>query len=64
MDIQPSFNEYKVVTCMCQYFSKNEDQCWQTTKQTPKLASENNMRSHDNIKTIAKPYLTSPECSV
>ena len=27
MDIQLAFNEYKVVTYMCQYFSKTKDQC-------------------------------------
>ena len=29
MGIQPVFNEYKAVTCMCQNFSKTEDQCSQ-----------------------------------
>ena len=28
MDIQSVFNEYKAVTCMCDYFSKTENHTW------------------------------------
>ena len=34
MDIQPVFNEYKLVAYMCQSFPKTEDQCSQVIKQT------------------------------
>ena len=64
MDIQLVFNEYKAVTYMCQYFSKTEDQCSQAMKQAAKEAFENNMHHHDTMKTIAKAYLSSRECSV
>ena len=64
MDMQPVFNEYKAVAYMCQYFSKTEDQCSQTMKQTAKEAFENNMHHHDTMKTIAKAYLSNRECSV
>ena len=37
-NIQPVFNDYKPVTCMCQYFSKTEDQCSQAMKQPAKEA--------------------------
>ena len=53
MDIQHVFCGYKRITCMCQYFSKTEDQCSQEMKQTTKEAFENNMHHHD-MKTIAK----------
>ena len=64
IDIQPVFNEYKAVTSMCQYFSKTEDQCSQAMRQAVKEAYENNMHHHDTMKTIAKAYLGSRECSV
>ena len=32
-DIQPVLNEYNAVTCMCQIFSKTEDQCLQAINQ-------------------------------
>ena len=56
MDIQHVFNEYKAVACMCQYFSKTEDQCSKAMKQAAKEAFENNMHHHDTMKTIAKVY--------
>ena len=64
MDIQPIFNEHKAVTYMCQYFSKTEDQCSQAMRQAAKEALEDNMHYHDIMKTIAKAYLSSRECSV
>ena len=58
MDRQTVFNEYKAVTYMCQYFSKTEDQCSQSMKQTGEKAFENNMYHHDTMKTIAKAYFS------
>ena len=49
---------------MCQYFSKNEDQCSQAIKNEAKKAFENNTHHHDTMKKIAKAYLTNRECSV
>ena len=49
---------------MCQYFSKTEDHCSKAMKQAAKEAFENNMHHHDTLKTIAKAYLSSRECSV
>ena len=45
---------------MCHYVSKNEDQCSQTIKQVAKETFEN----YGTMKTIAKAYLSNPECSV
>ena len=51
------------MTYTCQYFSKTEGQCSQAMKQAAKEAYENNMHHHDTMKTIAKAYLNSRECS-
>ena len=65
MDLHPVFNEYKAITYMCRFFSKNEDQCSKPIKQAVKEAFQNNMHRHDIImKTIAKSYLNNRECSV
>ena len=58
MDVQPVFNEYKVVTNISQYFSKTEDQCSQVMKQVAKETFENNMHHHDTMKTISKACLS------
>ena len=58
---KPVFNEYKVVTYMCQYFSKSGDQCSEAMKQAAKEDFENNMHHHDTMKTIAKAYLSNRE---
>ena len=60
----PVFNEYKTVTYMCQHFSKIERGCSQAMKQSDKETFENNMHDHDTLKSIAKAYLSSRECSV
>ena len=64
MDVQPVFNEYKIVACICQYFSKTEDQSSQTNNQEAKEDFENKMHHHDTVKTIAKDYLRNEKCSV
>ena len=64
MDIQPVFNKYKAVTCICQYFSKTEDQCSQAMKEAAKKAFKNDMHHHDTIKIIAKTCLSNQECSI
>ena len=56
--------EYKAVTCICQYFSKTEDEYSQLMKQIAKEAFENNIHHHNFMKTIAKAYLSNRECSV
>ena len=64
MDRQLVFNEYKAVTYMCQYFSKTKDQFSQAIKQAAKEAFEKNIHHHGTMKTIAKAYLSSRECSL
>ena len=65
MSIQPIFGEYKTETCMCQYFSKVEDQCSQAIKQAAmKEVLQNNIYHPDTVKTIARAYLSNKSCSV
>ena len=49
---------------MCQYFPKTEGRCSQAMTKEAKKGFENNMHHHGTIETIAKAYLSSPECSV
>ena len=64
MDIQLVFSEYKAVAYMCQYFSKTEDQFSQAMKKAAKEVYGNNMHHHGTMKTVAKVYLNSRECTV
>ena len=52
------------MTYLCQYFPKTEGRCSQAMKKAAKKGFENNMHHHDTIETIAKAYLSNPECSV
>ena len=63
MDIESVFNEYKAVTCMCQYFSKTKNRCSHAMEQATKEAFEI-MHYNDTIKTKAKAYFSNRECSV
>ena len=64
IDIQPVINHYKAVAYMCIYFSKSEDECSQSMKQAAKQASEMNLSCYERMKSIARAYITSRECSV
>ena len=43
INIQTVFNDYKVITNICTYFSKAEDETSETMKQGPKSAFESGM---------------------
>ena len=60
MDIQPVFNDYKVVIYMCSYSSKNEGQWSQAIKKAAKVAFENNLHYHEAMKA----YLSKRKSSV
>ena len=64
MDIQPLFNEYKVVRYMCLYFPKSEGQCSASIMQAAKEAFENNESLYDTMKTIARAYISKRKFSV
>ena len=64
MDIQPVFSECKVVTYMCSYFSKSEDQCSAAMKQAAKEALDNELGHFDTMKNILQAYTSKRECSV
>lgn len=64
IDIQPVFNHYKAVTYMCSYFSKAEDETSQAMKQAAKQTSQCNKSHFEQMKAIARAYVTKRECSV
>ena len=64
MDIQPVFNHYKVVTNMCSYLSKQEEECSQAMKQAVKEVFENNLDNYQQMKRVAHAYSSKRECSV
>ena len=49
---------------MCAYFSKSEDESSEAMKQAAKEAKELNKSSYEQMKSIAKAYITKRECSV
>ena len=63
-DIQPVFNHYKAVTCICTYFSKAEDETSEAMKQTAKEELSGNKSHYEKMKAIARAYATKRECSV
>ena len=64
IDIQPVINHYKAVSYMCAYFSKSEDESSEAMKQAAKEAKELNKSSYEQMKSIARAYITKRECSV
>ena len=54
MNIQTVFNKYKVMSCICRYLSKSDDQCSQAMKQADNEGLENKRHNHNTMKTIAK----------
>ena len=49
---------------MCAYFSKSEDESSEAMKQAAKEAKGLNKSSYEQMKSIAKAYITKRECSV
>ena len=64
IDIQPVINHYKAVSYMCAYFSKSEDESSEAMKQAAKEARESNKTTYEQMKFIARAYITKRECSV
>ena len=62
LDIQPAINHYKVVTYMCAYFYKSEEETSEAMKQVAKDACH--MNNFDQMKSIVREYTTKRECSV
>ena len=56
IDIQPVFNYYKAITYMCNYLSKEEDECLQAMKQALKEALEKGASYYEQMKAIAHAY--------
>ena len=49
---------------MCGYFSKSEDATSEAMKQAAKESAESNMTTKEQMRKIARAYLTKRECSV
>ena len=64
LDIQPVFNHYKAVSYMCAYFSKSEDESSEAMKQAAKEALKMNLNHYEQMKAVARAYITKRECSV
>ena len=64
IDIQPVFNHYKAVSYMCAYFFKSEDATSEAMKQAAKESAALNSTNKEQMKKIARAYLTKRECSV
>ena len=64
IDIQSVINPHKAVTYMCAYFSKSEDESSEAMKQAAKEAKELDKSSYEQMKSIARAYITKRECSV
>ena len=64
IDIQPVINHYKAVSYMCAYFSKSEDESTEAMKQAAKEAMKSNISAYEQMKFIARAYITKRECSI
>ena len=64
MDIQPVFNHYKAVACMCAYLSKSENECSVATKQTVRDAFEKSLNNYEQMKLVAIANINKRECSI
>ena len=64
LDIQPVFNHYKAVTCMCAYLSKTEDECSHALNQAFNEAMALKLTNYDQMKSISRAYSTKREWSV
>ena len=64
IDIQPVFNHYKAVSCMCAYFSKIENETFEAMKQAAKETGMSRKTELEKIRAAAKAYSKKRECSV
>ena len=64
LDMQLIFNHYKVVTYMCAYFSKVQDETSEAMKQAAKEALKGNKLHYENMKAIDRAYAAKMECFV
>ena len=62
IDIQPAYNYYKAITYICNYLSKEGDECSQAMKRTFKETLEKEDSYYEQMKTIAHAYSSKREC--
>ena len=64
IDIQPVFDNYKVVTYMCVYLTKSEDECSLAMTQAVIDAFATALDNHEQMRSAANAYLNKRKCSV
>ena len=64
MDIQPVFNHYKAIACMCAYLSKSENGCSVANKKAVRDAFEKELNNSEQMKSVANAYINKRECSI
>ncbi|XP_066911584.1 uncharacterized protein [Clytia hemisphaerica] len=64
LDIQPVMDYHKVVSYMCAYISKSEDQTTEAMKQAAKEAMNSNQTLREKMKSVSRAYRTSREMSI
>ena len=63
VDLQPVFNHYKCITCVCSYFTKDETECSQAIMNAAKEAKESNLNIKDGLRKIGAAFLSTREVS-
>ena len=63
VDLQPVFNNYKCITYVCSYFTKDETECSQAIINAAKEAKQCNLSIRDGLKKIGAAFLSTREVS-
>ena len=64
LDIQPILSAFGVVNYLCSYMSKHEDSISQSMNEAARTARESNYSKYEQMRIIARAYITQRECSV
>ena len=63
VDLQPVFNQYKCITYVCSYFTKDEAECYQTIRKAVKEVKETTLNIKDATRKIGAAFLSTREVS-
>ena len=63
VDLQPVFNNYKCITYVCSYFTKDETECSQAIINATKEAKQSNVSIRDGLRKIGAAFLSTREVS-
>ena len=64
LDLQPILSAFGVVNYLCSYMSKHEDSILEAMSEAAKTAREMNYSKYEQMRIIARAYITRLECSV